>query len=275
MPLDFAPSCTLILLPSQRRSISSSSRGPAVRCTSSSLSRREILLAIAAWAHFSKVAGLGGRTEQATELLGAESHSGEICVQMTAFCARDWRRALASLGEVSKGRKLMHMQQGVDAKRCECGGEQGTRGQHNMTHHGQLTARVGHWLQCDGSQLQALANNHREMGVGRRGWLRVFTRQPCTTADPPSTPPLRRANETVGRQRQATPPSPSTTPASRSSAGRHSIDCNPLRLPCNLPAMQLHKQSMAPGRSETSSELRVVRVQPICRSVSPSQPAIR
>ena len=162
----------------------------------------------------------------------------------------------------------MQMQQGIDTKRRECGREQGTHRRHDMSRNGRLIARLQHLLQCDGSRMQVLERNHRALGVGRRGWLHVFTRQPCTTADPLLSPPLGVANDVPRRQRQATQPSLSTTLASRSSAGLHSIDCNPLSVPCRLPAMQLHKQSMAPGRSETSSELCVVRVQPICRSVA-------
>jgi hypothetical protein len=146
---------------------------------------------------------------------------------------------------------------------------------HNSTRNGQVIARLERLLQCDGNGLQALVSNHQVVGSAGRHWLRVFTRQPCTTGDPLSSPPPGAANDSGRGARQATQPSPSSTPAPRSSAGLHSIDCNPPHLPCLLPAVQLHKQSMAPGRSDTSSELCVVRVQPICRSVSASQPAVR
>ena len=66
------------------------SRGHALYCTSSSLSSRDP----ACEANFSKAAGRGLRSwlhrSSPPELLRAESHSGEFCVQMTAACACDW-----------------------------------------------------------------------------------------------------------------------------------------------------------------------------------------
>lgn len=121
---------------------------------------------------------------------------------------------------------------------------------------------------------------HRCWWLADGGWLRVFTRHPCTTAAPLTHPPPPLANQSVFLSRQATQTFPSTTPAAPSSAGlqiEQSIDCNPPPLPCSLPAdmacVLLHKQSMAPGSSDTLSRKCVVRAGPICRSVSPPTPS--
>lgn len=181
---------------------------------------------------------------------------------MTATWACDWTSSSAGRRGGGKGPQINAARTGSRCKKARMRQKLGTCRRHN---NGLDRKRETYWeglLQCDGDVLQTQTRNHTVVDAGQRGWLRVFTRQPCTTDDPLRTT---REHPALAGQSRAVSPAPGyTIPGlhhSHLAVKRWATfdRLQPTGLPCLLPAMQLCRQSMAPGTSETSSELCVVQ----------------